>query len=391
MKFRVLVFAGLSVIFFSCSSVQRTFPLSEIENQELKEDVVTYSLPKNAIRLQFKMNEVHKIPGSFAVYSKEMIGVEPDILVESWDYQLKARAILLETLPDANQNYLVEHSKKSIAGKPVFNENGLLIGFNVPLEESKRNGAFSVRSEEVTLDLRRDSRYYVKGIGERIDTTYRIIRHDSLGVIQQPVLKKQSVVKSEKEKAADLAGIMLDLQQEKLRVLQGDKHELPDGKAFEVVFNEFKSIEEKYLPLFYGTTEESSRILEFSLIPEPELLDSTIILGYFSEKTGFRNEAFDQSTPLSISFTMLSKHEKSEILRHQMDSIAGQEEILYLRQPAQVLVCIKLGEQTLEEYLIMVAQLGSIYRYPIGDLNPRKSAIYLNPEYGSFQGLGKRR
>lgn len=386
-----IAIVGLTLFFLSCGSIQRTISLNNIENEEIAEDVVVYYLPKNVIKAHFILKEVHQIPGPYASYSKEMIGVEPQILTENRSYTLQPNGISLSSIPDTDHYYLVQHFSRSIAGKPVFNEDGLLTGFNSSSPKNSKLLIHNEDSNEVTLDIRGDSRHYVKGMGERIDTTYRVIRNDSLGIIQQPVLKKQSVLRSDKEKAADLANTMLDLYQEKLRILQGDKHELPDGKAFEVVFREYEVIENKYLPLFYGTVEESTKKLEFEFIPESAWKDTSILLGYFSEEAGLKKDSTGNAKPLSIRYHVLAKSEKLDQLNQQMDSLRGSEEILFLREPAMVSLILELGEEVITIYKTRVAQSGSIYRYPIGDLHPRKTILSLDPEFGSFKGINKKR
>jgi hypothetical protein len=316
-----LMIAVMAIMLVSCKSTVRTIPLADYSKHQIEDDVILYSLPKNSLSINFQVKERHEIPGIFSAYAPELLGVDPEISEEDRSYELIQGDLRSGVVKDPAQYYLIVNASKSVLSKPLFNLDGFLVSFN--------EGGLMEIDEELLSDpgqskfviQRRTDSYFVKGLSERIDTTFKMVRNDSLGFIKHPIMRKVVVAKPDRDKAADIANQLLDLQQEKMSIMLGDENELPDGKAFEIVFREYDKIEAKYLPLFYGRVEESSETVEFTLIPELTQLDTALVLGYFSKENGFSTKGSAEAERLYIWLTNESRNDLLTELHQHLDTI----------------------------------------------------------------------
>ena len=376
-----IAFVLISMV--SCETV-RVLPLADYQKKGLVNQVILYNLPQNQYHFEIKIKEEQFIPGEFSAYSTELLGIKPIAEQLHSNWSIKDLSIDLEAIPDSNQYYAIENPGESFLAFPSYSGTGLLLSFNGGVADlSQVREKREPLSGQLPMDVDQ-SEAFVNAQEERVDTSYKYIDTDTAS-FRVPVLRKSVISKSTYDKAVDVSKMLLELRAEKYNLLMGDENEFPDGKAFEIAFDEYQKIENQYLPLFTGKRVEHEFFYQFTILPDSGKVQDGVILGFFNDQKGFSNTGTEMRDALILNFELINSPALVDSMNYFLDSVGYDLPCLYTRIPALYRFSIRHGNKILSQTVLPVAQLGRINRFPIDNLLNDKTIIEFYPETGSIK------
>ncbi len=381
-----LVLAIVALVLLSSCSGIKVIPLHEANQHFIENDVIVYALPKNIIRVEADANKHHHHTGPFAPYANELLGM-PDVpLRDSTWYSLENITIHIFAEPDSEQFYLIDAGKKNKLPSIRLNDQGILQSYNAKATELKQDVP---KSKSILLNQPNHQTDFIpltQGQYLKNDTVYRLIETDST-TLRVPVVNKEYVTKTNRDKAQDLAKIMLEMREEKFAMLIGDLEEFPEGETFRTIMKEFDKLEDSYLPLFTGETSRTKLAVQKDITPLT--IDQQNIQLYpifaFSQEDGFlpiEEAEFEEIVYLQITPTTEVK--KLESFYHQLDSTLATDKGLVYRIPEMVNVEIIQNKKVILHGRTPLAQHGTLARVPVEALNDKRIFIEFDTYWGNI-------
>lgn len=375
----ILLALGLT----SCNSV-RIIPLDAYKAHEAYDHAVLYNLPKNQFHFEIKVNEMQLIPGDFSAYSQELLGIQPVTEKQESSWRIADISIEMQAIPDSSHYYMIDQPGRTFLAYPRFSPSGLLLSFNTDVPQAEENFIRKGNIEgELSMDLQQ-SGALINATEERVDTTYKYFDTDTASY-RVPLIRKSVVSKSSRDQAQDVAKMLLELREEKFNLLMGEENEFPDGRAFEVAFNEYERIENQYLPLFMGKTRQQNFFYQFSFLPDTQSVKDGVVLGYFNDKTGFSGVGTNPADAVILRFELINSPALFDSLAVAIDSAGYKTPGLYVRNPATYRLIISHKNKVLAQAVYPISQLGKVYQFPVKDVLCDKTYIEFYPETGAIK------
>ncbi len=383
---KILVLSA--IVFYSCGSY-KIYNLKDASGVEIEDHGLIYALPKTVIRIEVEASHVEFKSGPYAKYAGKYLGIANVPEQDSVTWLISDVHINSYPVPDPNHYYCVETDANFHALLFNLSEYGFLT--SVGGERGRE-----IASSETDLFLNQVFNQPIElsqlpvmdAQTERIDTTYRTIITDT-SFLRIPVMRKQQVNKSLEEKAEEIANLILELREEKVALLIGDMNEFPDGKALEIIINEFREIEEQYLPLFTGTRTEKVFKTVYEFIPSINNQASKNVLFRFSPKMGILSNTNLTGSPVMIE--VVNQEFTTEFLPYQFhkDTLIETGTGLVYRIPDEAVVRIVDGSKVIATQKLPIAQYGKINCLPKSLLTKKGLQIDFYPESGALKAIGK--
>ena len=379
------------VIFgYGCNTVN-IINVNNTEDIEIKKDGIIYSLPKTVFNIEVEVSRTETKAGPYASYAEKYLGISNVIKKDSVSWQITDVNIFSYAEPDPEQVYYMESCLSAPTQLIQLTKDGLILGINGDCtshnSENKTN-IFLNNDFSETIEL--NQLPVINAQTEKIDTTYRTITTDSSSTVI-PVLKKYQVNKSSEAKAEEIANFILDLREEKVSILIGDLKEYPDGKAMEIIMNEFRTIENQYLPLFTGKNSVQKYKAVFEFIPTNQNLDSKNVLFRFSSKNGILSNKELAGEPVLIHIQNMNNTESLDSFFCQKDTTVKNSNGLIYRLPEQANVKIIEGENVIATKKVSIAQYGKVNVLPSKILKNKNITLKFDPEYGSLISVSRKK
>ena len=370
---------------YGCNST-RVINVKNAGDYEIKSNGVVYSLPKTILKIEVEATKFETKAGPYASYAEKFLGISDIHAYDSVKWQITDIDISYYSEPDPDHYYFVESKRSVLPQLLQLSNDGIIISINNKIEKTpveNKTSLFLNYDFSETIEL--NQLPVINAQTEKIDTTYRTITTDSSSMVI-PVLRKQQVNKSTEEKAKEIANLILDLREEKVSLLIGDIEEFPDGKAIEIIINEFKKIENQYLPLFTGTNSEQKFKAVFEFTPNDQNLDSKNILFRFSKHNGIVSNKDLSGEPVMIEVQNLN-HTKylDDFILHK-DTLTNVNEGFIYRISDKGIVKIIEGNDVIATKKVNIAQYGKINTIP-GKLFKKKNIKIIFNESGSINSI----
>jgi len=374
------------ILSFGCTSY-RVVNVKDAGAIEIKNNGIIYALPKTTFQIEVVATKFETKAGPYSSYAEKYLGI-PDVSKnDSIKSEITDINITSYSEPDPDHFYFIESNNTNLPQLVQLNEDGLLISINEDGEyvsEPHPTNLFLNHDFSETIEL--SQLPVIDAQTEKIDTTYRTITTDSSSLVI-PVLRKQQVNKSTEEKAEEIANFILDLREEKVSLLIGDLEEFPDGKAIEIIINEFENIESQYLPLYTGSQSIKKYKAVFEFTPNEQNLNSKNILFRFSERNGIVSNKDLAGEPVMIEIQNLKNTiNLDEFLIHK-DTLVEDDKGFIYRIPDKAIVKIIEGNNVIATKKVNVAQYGKLNTIPVKLLKRRNIAIRFNQSTGSIYSI----
>jgi hypothetical protein len=364
-KFAIVTLAALMFITGGCSTLTKqssgdivVLPLGG--EVKVTEGSIVYALPQTVLEFDVIAEKTTEIPGPFAGYAREMIGLDKVIREENEIWTLTdVRMKTVEEL-DPAQFYVIQGTTLMQTNLLALKKNGLVIDINPDIYAS---AGFShlQQGQELQGPLFPDRGAYEYG-STRTDTAYRLVKADTV-FIRIPYLVQNKKAMTVAEEAREAADRLLELREGRHMILTGETNIFPqDGAALE----EINRLEREYTALFAGKSWSEIKHFRFWVTPDPSMSGKKTTVFSFSEARGVLPAGDSGGSPVQIEMTASGK---TRDLKLVVMPVSSQKELasrdrLYYRVPDVVGFSLTMGNEVLLTSRNLVYQFGNTVALP---------------------------
>lgn len=222
---------------------------------------VTYSLPSTVIALEVDAVQERFYAGPYAKYAEKYLGIKARQKDEA-SYQLTSIRMTPYVEADQSRRYSLDMTKGQLAGLLQLTSQGL-----VALSDGGAAGATSWRFPTAGKGDFSD-----KGLSSNLTSeSTTLYRNDKKESEYDKISVRQNMIveKSLEKKAAETAQMILDIRDQRFRIVTGDTDATYSGTAMGAAIDELTRLEKEYLMLFIGYSEYQNQRMNFEVIPQP--------------------------------------------------------------------------------------------------------------------------
>lgn len=333
---------------------------------------VVYSLPRTVIRLEVKAVKETFVPGPYAAYAEQLLGIRDAKTRPSVNWTITGVKIETATEPDPDQ---VHKAMGDVASQISLTPDGCIAGINVEniqtvpvtvktnilLQKPEKAGDFS-------FDYITDSPFFTTG--------------DSIN-------NYRPVKVSPEQKMVEAARRVLDSRRLQYDIAAGLMDEFhPDGEAYEESLKELKNIERKYQSLFTGKTTVTGHEFSVDFVPKSPGAKGEVIFR-ISDENGVVPASDLSGKPVMIEFEVENKLMENYLKLAKSENPAAGESGIYYRIPGMANIKIISDLKVIATSRLPVAQFGVIAPVP-ENLLDGSHVIRFHPETGAIQSVTKK-
>jgi hypothetical protein len=324
------------------------------------EGSIVYALPQTVLEFDIIAERRTEIPGPFAGYAGEMIGLDNVITVgnETWtltDVRIKT----IEEL-DPAQYYVIQGTTLMQTNLLALKKNGLILDINPDIYAL--TGHSNLQHGTEISGLMFPDRGAYDYVSTMTDTAYRVIKADT-AFIRVPYLVQKKKGMTVEEEAREAADRLLELREGRHMILTGETNIFPqDGAAI----NEINRLEREYTALFAGKTWTETKLFRIWLTPELSMAGKRTDIVSFSESKGVLPAGEVGGRPVQVEMTASGKTGELKLVVKPVTSqkdLAARDR-LYYRVPDVAEIRISMGDETLCTARKLVYQFGNTVTLP---------------------------
>jgi hypothetical protein len=326
---------------------------------KVTEGSIVYALPLTVLEIDVTAEKVTGVPGPYAAYAGEMIGLDNVITsgYESW----RLTGVNLRTIEelDPGQFYVIQGTTLMQTNLLALKENGLVLDINPDIYA--QSGHSPLGQDSWSPDLLFPDRGAYDYVSTKTDTAYRVVKADT-AFIRIPYLVQKKKGMTVEEEAREAADRLLELREGRHMILTGETNIFPqDGAAID----EINRLEREYTALFCGKTMSEEKHFRIWLTPDLSMTGAKRPLFSFSETAGVLPAADAVGNPVHIEMKPTGKTGELKLVVRPVSSAKDLEAIdrLYYRVP-DVEISIRSGDETLCTARKLVYQFGNTVTLP---------------------------
>jgi len=332
---------------------------------------IAYALPRTGIRVHVKAVKETFIPGPYAAYAEQLLGITDAKNQATVNWKIEDVAIETFSEPDPEQVYKALGDAAYLLD---LTPQGCLAGINSDVTPVNL-GPVKTNSFVATPDYDDEFRY------ANFNDTPLYTPGDSTNNFR-PVRVSADV------KAAEAAKRILDSRLTQYDMAAGLLDEFPpDGLAYKVSLEELKKIEEEYLSLFVGRTTYKHEAFSFDFVPTSSAQKGDVMFR-FSDEKGVVPASDLSAKPVLIKVESESSLTKKYTGLAKSDNPSAGESGIYYRMPAIADISIIYELKTIATARATVAQFGVVAPMP-EDLLYGDYSIKIHPETGAVENVHK--
>lgn len=363
-KISIVILMLFTVITNSCSLFRKQktpdlviTPLSD--TIIMRSGSLVYALPMTVFTVSVQMERTIELPGPYAKYAGELLGLTDVIMQEDEHWEIKDITVSSHEEVDPSEFYVIESSTLQQTNALALKKSGLIMdlnpGLNVPVVAGSAGKEFNINDFR-SFDLGADEYFRVN-----TDTAYKRARVDGQ-FIRIPYVVEKNTRLTSGELAQRAAKRLMELREGKLMVLTGEANVYPQDASS---INELNRLEKEYTELFTGKIITQTRSFNYQVIPTPEMSGRQVRLFNFSEVTGPESESTSNGIPVVMEMNPEKKTKDVTIISSQKgDTGKVLPDKLYYRIPDVADLRIKIGDDVLYNSRRLVYQFGQIVQLP---------------------------
>jgi hypothetical protein len=327
---------------------------------KVTEGSIVYSLPLTVFEFAITATRTLAVPGPYADYAAEMIGL--DNIIEQEHEYWTLTDVKLNTFEelDPENFYIIEGTSLMETNLLSLKESGLVLDIN-PAIYSRTGFSQTGQDGRETGNLFPDRGAY-EYMATRTDTAYRVVKADT-AFIRIPYLVQKKRGMTVKEEAREAADRLLELREGRHMILTGETNIFPqDGAAID----EINRLDREYTALFAGKTFTETRQYSIWLTPDLSMAGDKTTVFNFSAAQGVLPADSQGGIPVQIEMMPSGKTRDLKLVTRPVTS---QKELtvrdrLYYRVPDVADLRVTAGEETLCASRKLVYQFGTTVTLP---------------------------
>ncbi len=324
--------------------------VASAQKNEDPEGYVTYSLPSTTISLDVEAVQETFYAGPYAKFAEKYLGIKPRMRNET-SVQLTQLRMTPYVEADQTCRYSVKAAKQSLS-ESVFKLSAAgLVTFADAKFADESVWRFPV---EAAGD------FSGKGVSSNLTSeATTLYRNEKKESVYNKVSVQQNMVveKTLEQKAAETAGMILQIRDQRLKIVTGDTDATYSGEAMGAAIEELTRLEKEYMTLFTGYSEYQTQTMRFDVIPERNRENQMYIAFRISDSHGLAPADEISGKPVIMEI-IPPEFQQPEIDRKKA-------EVIHYRIPAVCTIKLKSGTELLLQSRIPVYQLGQDSSIPV--------------------------
>lgn len=327
---------------------------------KVTEGSIVYALPLTVLEFDVMAERMIEVPGPYARYADEMIGLDRVITAENEIWTLAdVRLKTIEEL-DPEQYYVIQGTTLMQTNLLALKKNGLVLDIN---PDAYALSAFS--QLQVGPDYHGPlfpDRGAYEYVSTKTDTAYRMVKADT-AFIRVPYLVQKKKGMTVEEEAREAAERLLELREGRHMILTGETNIFPQDAA---AIDEINRLEREYTALFAGKTWTETKHFRIWLTPELSMTGGKTTIFSFSETEGVLDAGDGRGRPVQIEMTPSGKTKELKLVVRPPSSQKDLDtrDRLYYRVPDVVEARVVTGDDILCTARMLVYQFGNTVTLP---------------------------
>ena len=360
----LIIFMSVILLASSCAAKKKAAgpmtvvkPLSDTVT--LREGSLVYALPRTVFTIKIELERTIEIPGPYAKYAGELLGMDKVILNEQEQWSVRGVSVNSHEEADPSELYVIESNTLIQSNVLALKKEGLILDLNPELnfQGTSIPDAKEVNSDQfISYDLGSDEYYIVQ-----TDTVYKRVNVDSKFIRIPYIVEKKKKLTTD-QLAERAARRLMDLREGKFMILTGEANVFPQS---ETAIDEINRMEKELTELFTGKTFKDTRTFTYNFIPGKELAGKPIVILKFSEATGPEDVTAESGVPVTVELVPEQKtKDLSRITRAPSGTTSPAPDKIYYRIPDIVNMRIILDDESLYNSRKLVSQFGEVMQLP---------------------------
>ncbi|MGE5350220.1 MAG: DUF4831 family protein [Actinomycetota bacterium] len=353
-----LLTAGCSV--FSSKSPGDTVVLPLGDRVSITDGSLVYALPLTVLEFEIIAVKRIEVPGPFAPFARDMIGLDRVINAETESWSLtEVKLNAVEEL-DPSQFYIIQGTTLMQTNMLALRKSGLVLDIN---PEVYSHTAYSGHSDgNVYSGVLFPDRGAYEYVSTRTDTAYRVVKADT-AFIRVPYLVQRKKGMTVEEEAREAADRLMELREGRHMILTGETNIFPqDGAAID----EINRLEREYTALFAGKSWTETRHFRFWVTPDLSMAGKKTILFSFSETRGLTESSEGPGQPVVMEIVPSGKTRELNLV---VRPVTSQKDLaltdrLYYRVPDVAQITVTMGDEKLCTARKLIYQYGNTVALP---------------------------
>jgi len=321
---------------------------------------IVYALPLTVFEFEIVAERTIEVPGPYAAYAGEMLGLDNVITSETESWSLTGLQLnTLEEL-DPEQFYVIQGTTLMQTNLLAMKESGLVLDINPAVYS--HSGYSQLREEGLWPGLLFPDRGANEYVSTKTDTAYKVVKADT-AFIRIPYLVQKKKGMTVAEEAREAADKLLELREGRHMILTGETNIFPqDGAAID----EINRLEREYTALFAGKQWTESRHYKIWFTPVLSMAGTKTPVFSFSEIDGVLPAGSSRGKPVNIELLPSGKTREINLV---VRPVASEKELaardrLYYRIPDVVDVRVASGDEILCTARKLIYQFGTTVALP---------------------------
>ena len=361
---KLLIFTSIVISISSCMTGKSisdpkpsVVPLSDTVS--LTDGSIVYGLPRTVFNIRVEMERTLEIPGPYARYAADLLGITDAISKETEFWSITGVAVNTHEELDPSEYFVIKSTSFLKSNALTLRKEGLILDINPRLFYTAEKQSVGDGQEYEQLkfaDLGSDEYYNLQS-----DTAYKRVSIDSSFIRIPYIVEKKKRLSSEQlaEKAAKR---IMELRDGKHLILTGEANVFPQSDA---AINEMNRLEREYTELFSGKLIKENRSFIVQIIPEPGMEKKPFPLFQFSELTGPVSGSAKGGVAITAELVPEQKTRALTVInKSQPDQPNTTFDKLYYRVPDIVNLKISQGNEVLFKSRKLVYQFGETIQLP---------------------------
>ena len=383
---RFSIIVAIALFITTCSFAQiKVFPISDTETT-IKKNAFMYYLPQTTLEVKIKVTTETLVPGPYSKYAEKYLCIKnaatsivSDVKIENVDINAIAQ-------PDPNACFMVVCDHDANIN---YNSRGIIVGYNCGEQTEEYQSCESHFSKNSSIVIPSFTDYGVKqNFTKNTDTTYKVVEVDS--VFQKiPIYNKVIISKDEEMKAEEAANYIIKIRKRLFKVLTAQFDTETPPSDIEIMVNELKNMESRYLELFVGKIERETREYVFYYTPQAELVDEKIPICYITDDDEVVEKRTENSEPVYLVLKNLQATKEIGNFYGRQHDLKKKEKTmgLFYRIPSDVSISVDFDDFTYYKSVVAIPQCGYLGHLPVEIFKNKNLKIAFDEKYGSLKGI----
>ncbi len=320
---------------------------------------ITYSLPSTTVSLEVEAVQETFYAGPYAKFAEKYLGIKPRMKDET-----KVRITELRAKPfveaDQSKRYSLT-AQAAVSNASVFKLSSAgLVTFADANFGDESIWRFPVENQGDFSD---------KGVSSNLTSeSTTLYRNEKKESAYNKVSVQQSMVveKTLEQKAAETARMILQLRDQRLRIVTGDTDATYSGEAMGAAIDELSRLEKEYMTLFTGYSECQTQRMEFDIVPEAGRENQMYVAFRISDAKGLAPADEISGKPVVMEIIPQEFKQLPPPVEEKKKQKQKEVVLIHYRIPAICTVKIKNGADLLLQTRMPVYQLGQESTVPAG-------------------------